>query len=69
MKVIIDITPEQLETINRHAWMLRKYSWYATGSEVNEAGESNGGLVGRFESEEQAELVAALHGIAQDLMR
>jgi hypothetical protein len=50
MKVILDITPQQLETIFRHAGMVRRYDWYAHDeTEIYESGESTGGPVAKFE--------------------
>lgn len=70
MQVILDITPEHLETISRHAWMVRKYNWYASNeTEIYESGESTGGPVGTFPDSDQVELVLALYGIAQSLTR
>jgi hypothetical protein len=70
MTVMLDITPQQLETISRHAWMVQKYNWYAFNeTEIHESGESQGGIVAQFEQPEQVELVLALCGIAQSLTR
>ena len=71
MKIMLEITPEELELLMASRYRIEKYHWEAMreGGEgtlpyhIEEYGPSTGGLVAGFMEEEDAKMVATMYSV------
>jgi hypothetical protein len=60
MRLVLELTPEEVQVIRKYRPMLKKYDWRANGKIVDAFSWSGGGYTGEFEDELETALVVAL---------